>query len=101
MDQGRRGFEISFRDLFADSATIFPLFDERIVGLFYKWDNHMWTDKFDKYHLISKINSTTYWAFTSGVYGRKSQLCFDNSIMAMGWNYLGDLNQYDKNDFEE
>lgn len=83
------------------NIKLYSLFDERIVGLFYKWDNHMWTDKFDKYHLISKINSTTYWAFTSGVYGRKSQLCFDNSIMAMGWNYLGDLNQYDKNDFEE
>ena len=60
----------------------------------------MWTDKFDKYNLISNMNSINYWAFTPGVNASKRQLCYDNSIIAMGWNYLGDLSQYDKNNFE-
>ena len=99
------------RDYFANDGQLallskeagvkfYSLFDERIVSLFYEWDNHMWTDKFDKYHLISNKNSVNYWAFTPGINARKRRLCYDNSIMAIGWNYLGDLSQYDKNNFE-
>ena len=74
----------------------YSLFDESIVSLFYKWENHMWTDKFDKRNLVGK-NFIKYWAFTPGILANRADLCYTNSFMAMGWNYLGDLNQYEDN----
>ena len=74
----------------------YSLFDEQIVGLFYNWENNMWTDNFDKRNLIGE-NLIKYWAFTPGVMANREELCYDNSVMAMGWNYLGDLSQYEDN----
>ncbi|RAP50969.1 MAG: hypothetical protein BZ136_00285 [Methanosphaera sp. rholeuAM74] len=78
---------------------LYCLFDEGIVGLFYRWDKNMWTDKFNKYNLVD-TDSVRYWAFTPGVMADRFDLCYDNSVMCMGWNYLGDLSEYD-DDFEE
>jgi len=74
----------------------YSLFDGQIVGLFYNWENHMWTDNFDKRNLVGE-NLIKYWAFTPGIMANREELCYDNSIISIGWNYLGDLNQYEDN----
>ena len=87
--------------LLSRSAGIrfYSLFDENIVSLFYKWDNHMWRDEFNRNNMVGD-DSFKYWAFAPGYQASKFDLCYDNSVMAVGWNYLGDLSQYDDGNFD-
>lgn len=84
----------------AAGIKFYSLFDENIVSLFYKWDNHMWTEEFNRNYMIDD-DTIKYWAFTPGIMANRRDLCYEHSFMALGWNYLGDLSQYDKGDFEK
>ena len=72
----------------------YSLFDEDIVGLFYKWDNDMWRDDFDKHNLIG-VDNAKYWVISSGPEGNRWNLFSEKKVISIGWDYVGNLENYE------
>lgn len=75
----------------------YSLFDEDIVGLLYKWDNDMWRDNFDKHNLIG-VDNAKYWVISSGPDGNRWDLFREKNVIAIGWDCVGNLGNYENNE---
>ena len=72
----------------------YSLFDEHIVGLFYKWDNDMWKDNFDKHNLIG-VDNAKYWVISSGPDGNRWDIFSKKKVISIGWDCVGNLENYE------
>ena len=71
---------------------LYSLFDENIVGLFYEVDNDVWDDL--KRKNLKYDDSINYWIF----YSDENATYYDlnNDKLMVGFNEIGDFNQYNK-----
>ena len=72
---------------------LYSLFDEQIVGLFYRWETDMWKG-FDKHNLIG-VDNAKYWVISSGPDANRWNLFSEEKVIAIGWDWVGNLNNYE------